>query len=67
MKCTRNSPPGGHLTTLWLWEPFVEETTTTPERPSYLSEDLASISILYLRHCVSENMQRANHLQGLWI
>jgi len=62
-----DSPPEEHLTTPWLQELFEEETATTPARSNCLSEGPASTSILFLRHCISESMQRANHLQALWI
>lgn len=61
------SPPEEHLTTPWLQELFEEETATTPGRSNCLSEGPASTSILFLRHYISESMQRANHLQALWI
>lgn len=66
-ECVRGSPPEEHLTTPWLQELFEEETATTPGRSNCLSERPVSTSILSLRHCISESMQIANHLQALWI
>lgn len=59
------SPREENLTSQLRWVPSEREKSNTLEQPNYLSVDLFSRSILFPRHLILGNMQRASHLPEL--